>query len=505
MAGKADTALELGTEVEDDPLKKSRQSEDDEPEEQENAEDGRVEVVTAEQKGDIPLQRRESFGVEDVAMDETQNISSICFNCTYPGCFNWCCKDYRIRVYMHYWVWQVLMLCLNIALIVLYALEVVSIDTGFLGVLFIFCAILLRDKQFCWLLYGFVKRSKYYSCSQRCRYHITRLADGIGGLHSSFGVSALIWNAIFFFDSYWWIRSLNFNVSLLLPFSLLIMVIFALPCVREHYHNTFELTHRYFRWLMIVVLIYTNFTVEYRYNRTLAGLVLMFLIVLLTVYPWLIQHKISGADVTVVSASMATAYFFPIKCPMGAVAKISTNGLEYHVMGITPLGTDEKTGKPKSLALIKSLGDWTTKLNDDVLDETKLHDKTFYIARIKPPNFTQGLFNWDRVFILVTGVGIAPCIPYVTNDISALNLAVSLLWVARDHANNYPKFIIDILEPIPNMELYDTTKKKRPNLCSLVVKKARDFEAQAVFIVSGADMASRVGNFVHAQGIPVFA
>eukprot|EP01083_Nonionella_stella_P142880 442891_1 len=512
MAGKADTALELGTEVEDDPLKKSRQSEDDEPEEQENAEDGRVEVVTAEQKGDIPLQRRESFGVEDVAMDETQNISSICFNCTYPGCFNWCCKDYRIRVYVHYWIWQVLMLCLNIALIYTYYVERSTIyhmpaqgptvNPKFLAVLFIFCAILVRDKQFSWLLYGFVKRSKYYTCSQRCRYHITRLADGIGGLHSSFGVSALIWNAIFFFDSYWWIRSLNFNVSLLLPFSLLIMVIFALPCVREHYHNTFELTHRYFRWLMIVLLIYTCFAVG---QLTPTVFVLLILIVLLTVYPWLIQHKISGADVTVVSASMATAYFFPIKCPMGAVAKISTNGLEYHVMGITPLGTDEKTGKPKSLALIKSLGDWTTKLNDDTRDEAKLRDMTFYIARVKPPNFTQGLFNWDRVFILVTGVGIAPCIPYVTNDISGLGLAVSLLWVARDHANNYPKFIIDILEPIPNKELYDTTKKKTLILCSLVVKKARAFQAQAVFIVSSAEMASRIGNYVHSQGIPVFA
>eukprot|EP01083_Nonionella_stella_P050587 134527_1 len=329
MAGKADTAIELDTEVEDDPLKKSRQSEDDEPQAQETAEDGRVEVVTAqpEQKGDIPLQRRESFGVEDVAMDETQEVSSICFNCTYPGCFNWCCKDYRIRVYVHYWIWQVLMLCLNIALIYTYYVERSTIyhmpaqgptvNPKFLAVLFIFCAILVRDKQFSWLLYGFVKRSKYYTCSQRCRYHITRLADGIGGLHSSFGVSALIWNAIFFYDSLWIRYWDSVNVHLLLPFSLLIMVIFALPCVREHYHNTFELTHRYFRWLMIVVLIYTNFTVEYRYNRTLAGLVLMFLIVLLTVYPWLIQHKISGADVTVVSAAMATAYFCPIKCPMG--------------------------------------------------------------------------------------------------------------------------------------------------------------------------------------------
>eukprot|EP01083_Nonionella_stella_P142882 442894_1 len=333
-----ETAIELGNneEEQNESLQKARQSEDDEPQAQETAEDGRVEVVTAqpEQKGDIPLQRRESFGVEDVAMDETQEVSSICFNCTYPGCFNWCCKDYRIRVYVHYWIWQVLMLCLNIALIYTYYVERSTIyhmpaqgptvNPKFLAVLFIFCAILVRDKQFSWLLYGFVKRSKYYTCSQRCRYHITRLADGIGGLHSSFGVSALIWNAIFFFDSYWWIRSLNFNVSLLLPFSLLIMVIFALPCVREHYHNTFELIHRYFRWIAIGLLLYSHIVIGEVYKSSIGVFVLLILIFLLTVYPWLIQHKISGADVTVVSASMATAYFFPIKCPMGAVAKIST-------------------------------------------------------------------------------------------------------------------------------------------------------------------------------------
>eukprot|EP01084_Bolivina_argentea_P205452 350963_1 len=462
---------------------------------------GRVQMAVA--GGDIPLHRRASITMDDIAIDPKEETSSICFNCTYPGCFNWCCKDYRIRVYMHYWVWQVLMLCLNIALIVLYALEVVSIDTGFLGVLFIFCAILIRDKQFCWILYGFVKKSRYYTCARQCRYHLTRLADGIGGLHSSCGVSALVWNSIYFYDNQ--ITFGKMNVTWFLPFALLTMIVFALPCIREHYHNTFELIHRYFRWIAIGLLLYSHIVIGEVYKSSIGVFVLLILIFLLTVYPWLIQHKISGADVTVVSASMATAYFFPIKCPMGAVAKISTNGLEYHVMGITPLGTDEKTGKPKSLALIKSLGDWTTKLNDDTRDEAKLRDMTFYIARVKPPNFTQGLFNWDRVFILVTGVGIAPCIPYVTNDISGLGLAVSLLWVARDHANNYPKFIIDILEPIPNMELYDTTKKKRPNLCSLVVKKARAFDAQAVFIVSGADMASRIGNYVHAQGIPVFA
>ena len=126
------------------------------------------------------------------------------------------------------------------------------------------------------------------------------------------------------------------------------------------------------------------------------------------------------------------------------------------------------------------------------------------VIRIKPPNFTQGLFNWRRVFVLTTGAGIAPLIPYVVNK-DYLDLAISMVWVARDHAHNYPAFLIDILDPIPNMVLYDTTKMERPNICTMTLEKAREFDAEAVFIVSNPKTAYHVSNYVIKQGIPVFA
>ena len=116
----------------------------------------------------------------------------------------------------------------------------------------------------------------------------------------------------------------------------------------------------------------------------------------------------------------------------------------------------------------------------------------------------QGLFNWRRVFVLTTGAGIAPLIPYVVKK-DYLDLAISMVWVARDHANNYPKFLVDILDPIPDVVLYDTTKMPRPNLCTMTVEKAREFGAEAVFIVSNPKMAYHVSNYVIKQGIPVFA
>eukprot|EP00483_Globobulimina_turgida_P003595 UN03601 len=125
-------------------------------------------------------------------------------------------------------------------------------------------------------------------------------------------------------------------------------------------------------------------------------------------------------------------------------------------MGITPLpfGWNGSTTH-KCFLLMKSLGDWTRSLNERARVAGLLDDTTFYMSRIKPPNFTQGLFNWNRVFILATGAGIAPLIPYVVHT-DYLKIAISLVWVARDHANNYPKFIVDLLEPLPDVMCYDT-------------------------------------------------
>eukprot|EP01083_Nonionella_stella_P160789 525904_1 len=252
-------------------------------EEQQQSDDGRIQLVLT--RGDVPLQRHQSVTMADIYIDPKEEASSICFNCTYPGYFNFCCKNYRIRVYFHYWVWQTIMLCLNIALLVLYSMpDVATIDTGLLSVAFIFCAILIRDKQFCWFLYGFVKKSRYYSCSRQCRYHITRLADGIGGLHSSCGLSALLWNAIYFYHNQ--ITFGPVNVTWILPYSLLTMIVFALPCIRDHYHNTFELIHRYFRWIVIVLLLYSHIVLEQAYTSSIGVFVLLILIFLLTVYPW---------------------------------------------------------------------------------------------------------------------------------------------------------------------------------------------------------------------------
>merc|ERR1712003_450247 len=105
----------------------------------------------------------------------------------------------------------------------------------------------------------------------------------------------------------------------------------------------------------------------------------------------------------------------------------------------------------------------------------QLQDTLFWLHRIKSPNFSQGLFNWKRVFLLATGSGIAPLLPYIVKHYDGLEL--SLVWVARDHRNNYPPIVFECLKALKNMTLYDTTKRKRRDLALYTVKMVDRYEA----------------------------
>lgn len=430
-----------------------------------------------------------------------------------------CFKAYTVRIYLHYWLWQIPVLLTNIVLFCVWNTthnnpkpKIALTEVGFLAVGPVFLSSLVRDKIFLWGVYWSVKQTMHFGCTKYARYHISRLADCIGGLHSSMGVTALVWNIIYAIGAF--IRegyevNLRSGTAWALPLLLMVICMSALPCLRHHFHNSFEILHRYLSWLALSLLIVHVVLINLHHSNSVGEAlqdspsVLAILITVLTVYPWVIMHRIKGRDMEILSAAGSTAFIFPWWAPMGAVCKLSTDFVEFHVMGITPLPYDEQHGH-RCFVLMKSLGDWTSSLNERAKVPGLLDNTSFYMGRIKPPNFTQGLFNWNRVFVLTTGAGIAPLIPYVVNS-DYLDIHISLIWVARDHAKTYPKFIVDILEPLDDVILYDTTKNPRPNLCTMTVEKAREFNAEAVFIVSNPQMAYHVSNYVLKQGIPVFA
>lgn len=286
------------------------------------------------------------------------------------------------------------------------------------------------------------------------------------------------------------------------------MVLVALPCFRYWFHNSFEIVHRYLSWLALAFLlthvtlvnIHQHPNLETFWSNT--PVVFAAFLLILTVYPWVIMHRISGEesnyDVYLAEDKTSVALVFKnVSSPIGAVCKLSIDWVEFHVMGITPLPDGS------SLVLMKDLGDWTHRFVQ-LCETGEIRNRTIWLTRIKPPNFTQGLCHFERVFVLVTGSGVAPLIPYVANQLN-FQLAISLVWVARDHYRQYPKFVTDYLDNIPNVEFYDTSRNPRVNLSVLSLKKAREFGAQAVFIVSNPSLAYEISTYVTKAGIPAFA
>eukprot|EP01084_Bolivina_argentea_P304850 526568_1 len=146
-----------------------------------------------------------------------------------------CCKEYTVRIYLHYWIWQVPVLITNIVLFCIWNTThsnpnptIALKEVGFLAVGPVFLCSIVRDKIFLWLIYSIVKNACFCGCTQYARYHVSRLADCIGGLHSSLGVTAFVWNIIYSIGAF--VREDNiFNVRTItafcLPFFLLIICI----------------------------------------------------------------------------------------------------------------------------------------------------------------------------------------------------------------------------------------------------------------------------------------
>eukprot|EP01083_Nonionella_stella_P290281 987755_1 len=90
-----------------------------------------------------------------------------------------CCKFYAIRIYVHYWIWQIPIFIINIILCSIWLSDHdINTELGFLAVGPVFFATLIRDKIFSWVIYWSIKKT--ICCSKYGRYHICRLADCIG-------------------------------------------------------------------------------------------------------------------------------------------------------------------------------------------------------------------------------------------------------------------------------------------------------------------------------------
>ncbi len=280
---------------------------------------------------------------------------------------------------------------------------------------------------------------------------------------------------------------------------LIMMIGFATPKFRAKYHDRFERTHRFGGWSALLLfwaqlLLFAN---DQRGDMAFPeallsslGFWLLLLVTFSIALPWLRLKKVP-VDITTPSSHVALAKFSYGVTPFaGSSTTLSRSPLkEWHAFANVPA-----PGEDGYRLTISRAGDWTGEFIDD-----------------KPPHIwvkgipTAGVGNIDQLFKRVvwvaTGSGIGPCLPHLLTG----GTPARLVWSTRTPRLTYGDELVDeILSVQPNAVIWDTNENGRPDLVELAYKAYKDFDAEAVIVISNKKLTWQVVYGMESRGIPAY-
>jgi hypothetical protein len=328
----------------------------------------------------------------------------------------------------------------------------------------------------------------------------------IGGLHSGCGISGIIWLILFVaMGTREYIHGLSpislatVVVSWVILGLLLVLLVFAYPAMRAKFHDSFDFTHRFLGWTSLA-LVWAQIVLFINDNRVPgeklphackhnAAFWLQCIITFSIILPWLRLRKVNVRAVTL--SKHATRLYFNYTRPgTGTAIRITHSPLkEWHAFATIP----EPERNEFSL-IVSRAGDWTSNVIDN--PPTKLWVRgipTHGVLRIVP------LFR--RMILVATGSGIGPC----ANTIFEGRIPVRLLWTSPNVRETFgDEFVDQILRYAPDAILYDTRKHGKPDLVKLTLKMVKEFNAEAVGVISNPGLTQKLVYGLTSRGIPAY-
>ncbi|KAF5385718.1 hypothetical protein D9757_005526 [Collybiopsis confluens] len=367
----------------------------------------------------------------------------------------------------------------------------------------IFVAVLIRQEYVVNAIFA-IACSGPQSWPLWIRLKLCRVYSLFGGIHSGTAASGTIWLILFcgqatrnFVDG-GAISVHTLGVSYAILLLLLLMVVFAYPALRSKRHDTFEYIHRFMGWTVVglvwsqVVLLNNDFKGHLSLAHALRNDPTFWLVVVLTgsiILPWLKLRK-EPVRSEVLSKHAVRLYFDYDEPVPGSFIRISNDGLfEYH-----SFATISVPGTKGFSAIVSRAGDWTSEMIASPPSRIWVRGiPTTGVMRIVP------LFR--RVVVVATGSGIGPCAPHVFAKLST----IQLLWTAPNVRETFgDKLVDDILEASPTAVIYDTRKSGKPDMVKLVARLVKEFDAEAVCIISNTPLTKKVVYGMMSRGIPAF-
>lgn len=109
---------------------------------------------------------------------------------------------------------------------------------------------------------------------------------------------------------------------------------------------------------------------------------------------------------------------------------------------------------------------------------------------------------YNSMILIATGSGIGPCLSFLGDDNRP---AMRVLWQTRTPLKTYGKRLIELVHRLdPNPVILDTTKDGRIEMLPIAIKLYREFNAEAVCVISNPKMTKQLVYDLECRRIPAY-
>ncbi|KAH9967889.1 hypothetical protein BC827DRAFT_454625 [Russula dissimulans] len=367
-------------------------------------------------------------------------------------------------------------------------------------------AILIRNELFGRFLYWFVTTFFAKWPPLWWRLGCTSVLQHLGGIHSGCALSGTGWLILKIVNNF---RHYSITpkpilvVGTVTNVGIVIVIMSAIPWLRNTHHNVFERHHRFVGWLgLILTWGFTILGDSYNFKTRTWNLNAVHILhqqdfwyavgmTTFTLIPWLCVRRVP-VDVELPSPKVAILRF-KRGMQQGLLGRISRTAImEYHAFGIVSEGTHAKY----HYMICGVQGNFTRALVNDP-------PQAIWTRELKFAGVSNTSTLYKRGIRICTGTGIG----------AALSTCLQsphwyLIWIGSDQEKTFGPTISGLIhrhiEPHRLMLWDSKLLGRRPDMMKILKKAYYSWNAEVVFITSNYNGNSEIMQGCNEAGIPAF-
>ncbi|KAJ9491765.1 hypothetical protein VN97_g1502 [Penicillium thymicola] len=340
-----------------------------------------------------------------------------------------------------------------------------------------------------------------------------------GGVHSGCGVASLVWYVGFvgvLSHQYWkpstdgpeiGISAAPVALAYVILVLLLAIIVVAHPAFRMKRHDYFELTHRFSGWLVVALFVALLLVFSRGASQSMGQPLGTFLIelpafwflmftVAAIIQPWLFLRKVA-VRAEPLSTHATQLHFDHAITTFGKGIQLAKHPLrDWHGFATFPDPAPAGVhGNPSFSSLVSKAGDWTA--------ETIQNPPTHLWKRgVLIYGFAYAMRVFKRVVVVTTGSGIGPCLSFLGDDNRP---ALRVLWQTRAPRRTYGDGVMHMVHKMDSTPIIlDTDKCGRMDMVPIILQQVKDFNAEAVCVISNPVLTARIVYELECRGTPAF-